>query len=39
MQHSIEDADVVLIVCSERYKRLFEKREDPASAGGFGVTW
>lgn len=39
MQHSIEDADVVLIVCSERYKRLFEKREDPASRGGFGATW
>jgi hypothetical protein len=39
MQHSIEDADVVLIVCSERYKRLFEKREDQASGGGFGVTW
>lgn len=38
MQHSIEDADVVLIVCSERYKHLFEKRGDPA-AGGFGVTW
>ena len=39
MQHSIEDADVVLIVCSERYKRLFEKREDPAACSGFGVTW
>ncbi|MEB3302354.1 MAG: toll/interleukin-1 receptor domain-containing protein [Cyanobacteriota bacterium] len=39
MQHSIEDADVVLIVCSERYKLLFEKREDIASGGGCGVTW
>jgi tetratricopeptide (TPR) repeat protein len=38
MQHSIEDADMVLIVCSERYKRLFEKRET-IDGGGFGVTW
>ncbi|TXH71190.1 MAG: TIR domain-containing protein [Thiothrix sp.] len=38
MQHNIEDADVVLIVCSERYKRLFEKREVP-DTGGRGVTW
>ncbi|MFN7820551.1 MAG: SEFIR domain-containing protein [Cyanobacteriota bacterium] len=39
MQHSIEAADVVLIVCSQRYKHLFEKREDPAASGGFGGTW
>ncbi len=38
MQHSIEDASLVLIVCSPRYKNLFEKRgvEDN---GGAGVTW
>ncbi|MFM7642593.1 MAG: SEFIR domain-containing protein [Cyanobium sp.] len=34
MQHSIEAADVVLIVCSERYQHLFEKREDPAAGCG-----
>lgn len=38
MQHSIEDADVVLIVCTERYKKLFERRNDNLD-GGFGVTW
>lgn len=38
MQHSVEDADLVLIVCTERYKRLFEKREVP-DEGGRGVTW
>ena len=38
MQHSVEDADVVLIVCSERYKVLFEKRE-VADSGGRGATW
>ena len=38
MQHNIEDCDVVLIVCSERYKALFEKRE-VADQGGRGVTW
>ena len=38
MQHHIEDADMVLIVCSERYKNLFEKRE-VADAGGRGATW
>ncbi|MDL2322261.1 toll/interleukin-1 receptor domain-containing protein, partial [Desulfosarcina sp. OttesenSCG-928-B08] len=39
MQHSVEDADFVLIVCSERYKKLFEKREIPEDSGGRGVTW
>jgi len=38
MQHNIEDADLTLIVCSERYRRLFEKREVD-DAGGRGVTW
>lgn len=38
MQQNIEDADMVLIVCSERYKNLFEGREVPDS-GGLGVTW
>ena len=38
MQHNIEDADLVLLVCSERYKKLFEKRET-VDGGGFGVTW
>ena len=38
MQHNVEDADIVLIVCTERYKNLFEKREIP-DEGGRGVTW
>ena len=38
MQHNIEDADMVLMVCSDRYKKLFEKREVPDD-GGRGVTW
>ncbi|MEB4592523.1 tetratricopeptide repeat protein, partial [Candidatus Thiothrix sp. Deng01] len=38
MQHNVEDADLVLIVCSERYKNLFEKREVPDD-GGRGVSW
>ena len=38
MQQGIEDADVVLIVCTERYKEIFEKRE-PADDGGRGVGW
>ena len=38
MQHNIEDVDIVLIVCSARYKILFEKRKT-ADGGGFGVTW
>lgn len=37
MQHNVEDADIVLIVCTERYKRLFEKRAVPD--GGYGVSW
>ena len=38
MQQNIEEADLVLMVCSERYKTLFEKREIP-DEGGRGVTW
>jgi hypothetical protein len=38
MQQNIEDADMVLIVCSERYKRLFERCE-VVERGGYGVTW
>ena len=34
MLHSIEDADVVLCICGEAYKRGFEKR-----GGGKGSTW
>jgi hypothetical protein len=37
MQHSIEDATVVLVVCSPLYKLRFEKRADPTS--GKGVVW
>lgn len=38
MQHSVEDADIVLMVCSSRYKKIFEKREI-LDDGGLGVTW
>jgi len=38
MQHSVEDADMVLIVCTERYKKLFERRNKELD-GGYGVTW
>jgi len=38
MQHSIENADKVLIVCSDRYKKLFEKR-GVTDKGGCGATW
>lgn len=38
MQHWVEDADVVLVVCTPRYKALFEMRETP-SDGGNGATW
>jgi hypothetical protein len=37
MQHSIEDATVVLIVCSPKYKSRFEKRVSPDA--GKGVAW
>jgi tetratricopeptide (TPR) repeat protein len=37
MQQEIEDATVVLIVCSPKYKARFEKREVPGQ--GKGVTW
>ena len=38
MQHHIENDDVILIVCTERYRRLFEKRETDGKSG-LGVTW
>ncbi len=38
MQHNIEDCDLVLIVCSKRYKDLFEKRP-VTDRGGHGVSW
>jgi len=34
MLHSMEDADVVLCICGEEYKKGFEKR-----GGGLGTTW
>ncbi len=37
MQQSIEDAAVVLVVCSASYKPRFEKRAPPTS--GKGVAW
>jgi hypothetical protein len=38
MQHHIESDDVVMIVCTKRYKELFEKQ--PVDDGrGFGVSW
>jgi TIR domain len=37
MQHGIEDAQVVLVVCSSKYKARYEKRA-PVSEG-HGVTW
>lgn len=38
MQHSVEDADYVLIVCTHRYKKLFERRTEKIDHG-YGVTW
>ncbi len=38
MQHSVEDADMVLIVCTHRYKKLFERRTEKIDHG-YGVTW
>jgi hypothetical protein len=38
MQRHIEDVDVVMIVCTERYKQLFEKRP-VEGGGGWGVAW
>jgi len=35
MQHNVEDADIVLCICGEVYKKAFEKRE----GGGKGSTW
>ena len=33
MQHSVEDADMVLIVCTHRYKNLFERRTKKTDDG------
>ena len=33
MQHSVEDADMVLIVCTHRYKKLFERRTEKIDHG------
>jgi len=38
MQHCVEDSDLVLVICTPRYRASFEKR-DPDLASGFGRTW
>lgn len=38
MLHQVEDADLVLVVCSPKYKVSFEKR-DAELPEGFGRTW
>ena len=38
MLHQIEDSKIVLIVCNQRYKDLFERRVEP-ERGGKGVTF
>jgi len=38
MQHCVEDSDLVLVVCTPKYRASFEKR-DPDLAAGFGRTW
>lgn len=38
MLHQVEDADLVLIVCSLKYKASFERRDAKLSEG-FGRTW
>lgn len=38
MQQSIEDSDLVLVVCTKRYKQIVEKRAAP-KGGGRGVAW
>ncbi|MES2938013.1 MAG: toll/interleukin-1 receptor domain-containing protein [Pseudomonadota bacterium] len=38
MQHGVEDADVVLVICTPRYRALFERRPTP-QGGGYGATW
>jgi len=38
MLHSVEDSDTVLMVCTERYKALFEKRE-VSDTRGLGVRY
>ena len=36
MQHWVEKADVVLVVCTPGYKALFEMRETPGDGGNGG---
>lgn len=38
MQHQIENADIVISVCSKPYHDFFENKEDFDSKGGYGVT-
>jgi len=38
MQRSIKQANITLMVCTERYKTLFDK-DEISDAGGRGVTW
>ncbi|MEQ1747521.1 MAG: toll/interleukin-1 receptor domain-containing protein, partial [Saprospiraceae bacterium] len=38
MQHCVEDNDLVLVICTPRYRASFEKR-DPDLPAGFGRTW
>ena len=38
MQQGIEDSDLVLVVCTPRYKSLVEKRNAPED-GGRGAAW
>ncbi|MEO6759874.1 MAG: TIR domain-containing protein, partial [Saprospiraceae bacterium] len=38
MQHCVEDSDLVLLVCTPKYKASFEKRDAELPAG-FGRTW
>src|SRR5258708_1936445 len=37
MQHSIEDAKFVLVICTANYKRRFEAREEEGK--GLGAAW
>lgn len=39
MTESIRKADIVLVVCTDRYRKLFEKEQDFAIKGGLGATW
>ena len=37
MQHQVEEADFVLVVCTDTYKRRFEGKEQPGV--GKGADW